>query len=241
MQPLPVSVVLVGTTHSGNIGATARIMANMGLANLKLVNPEAVIDEEARARASGADHVHDAARSYSSIAEAVADAVYVVGTTARRRESAWRVHDPAAAASLLSEAARGGEAAVVFGRESSGLSNSELDACDALVSIPVDPQFPSLNLAAAVTVIAYELRRRAIAPQATAACGSGELPATVGEREFLFSHLGEVLHRLEFVKGAGSEKLLRKIRHLYMKAQPTSEEVAIIRGVLSAIEFKLKK
>lgn len=241
MQPLPVSVVLVGTTHSGNIGATARIMANMGLERLKLVTPEAAIDEEARARASGADHVLDAARSYSSIAEAVADAVYVLGTTARRRESTWRVHDPAAAASLLAEAAGGGEVAIVFGRESSGLSNAELDVCDALVSIPVDPGFPSLNLAAAVTVMAYELRRLVVAEEATAASGTEEPPATVGEREFLFAHLDEVLHRLEFIKGPGSEKLLRKIRHLYMKAQPTSEEVAIIRGVLSAIDFKLKK
>lgn len=241
MQPLPVSVVLVGTTHSGNIGATARIMANMGLEKLKLVAPEAAIDAEARARASGADHVLDAARSYSSIAEAVADAVYVLGTTARRRESAWRVHDPAAAASLLAGAAGGGEVAIVFGRESSGLSNTELDVCDALVSIPVDPGFPSLNLAAAVTVMAYELRRLVIAEEATAASGTEEPPATVGEREFLFAHLDEVLHRLEFIKGPGSEKLLRKIRHLYMKAQPTSEEVAIIRGVLSAIDFKLKK
>ncbi len=239
-----ISVVLVSTTHSGNIGATARVMANMGLSRLSLVTPRAAIDEEARTRASGADHILDSARVFDSLPEALSDAVYVVGTSARQRMSRWRVFDPQGAADTIAGATISGEpAALVFGRESSGLSNAELDCCNALVSIPVDSAFPSLNLAAAVTVMAYALRCRAMeAKEPNEAAGARvEIPATAGEREHLFAHLVETLDDVGFLRSHGREKLMRKIRYLYSKAQPSSEEVAIARGILAAIRQKIRK
>lgn len=237
------TIVLVGTTHSGNIGAVARVMANMGLSRLRLVQPSAAIDAETRARASGADHVLDRATVYDSLRDAISDAVLVVGTTSRRREARRRVFDPAsAAAALLRESGSSGRpVAVVFGRESSGLSNAELDFCHGLVSIPVDAAFPSLNLAAAATVVCYELRRHALEPGQSRASADEEDPATAGENEHFFDHLATVLGDLGFTRGSGSEKLMRKIRHLYHRAGPSSEEVSILRGILSAIEQSYRK
>ena len=239
-----ISIVLVATTHSGNIGAVARAMANMGLSRLALVNPKAAIDEEARARASGADHVLDGATFHDSLSDAVADAVLVVGTSSRRRVARWRELDPAGAAAEIAEAvAPGYSAALVFGRESSGLSNAELDCCDALVSIPVSPSFPSLNLAAAVTVLGYELRKRHLAhqPLSSAPAAATSAPATAGEREHFFDHLVEVLGEVGFLRAHGKEKLMRKIRHLYMKTKPDSEELAILRGILTTVQQKIRK
>lgn len=239
-----ISIVLVSTTHSGNIGAVARAMANMGLSRLALVTPRASIDEEARARASGADHVLDGATVHASLADAVADAVFVVGTSARQRMSRWREFDPPQAADAIAGATMPGHsAAVVFGRESSGLSNAELDRCDALVSIPVDPAFPSLNLAAAVTVLGYELRKRHLvdAPAPTDAHEDHARPATAAERERFFEHLVEVLGDAGFLRDHGQEKLMRKIRYLYTRAEPDSEEVAILRGILTMVQRKIRK
>lgn len=239
-----ITVVLVGTTHAGNIGATARAMANMGLSQLRLVAPRATVDDQARARAAGADAILDGITVHGDLAAALADHVFVVGTSARRRESRRILLEPVAAASLLQDHVDAGQrVAVVFGRESNGLSNAELDLCDALVSIPVNEAFPSLNLAAAVTVIGYEIRRRYLqaVDGTTPVEAATEIPASVGEREHFFAHLLDVLTRLQFVKAHGAEKLMRKIRHLYMKAQPGSEELAILRGILSAVEESLDK
>jgi TrmH family RNA methyltransferase len=243
MSAESVSIVLVGTTHSGNIGATARAMANMGLSRLRLVCPRAEIDDEARARASGADALLDSASVHDSLAEAVSDAVFVLGTSARRRESPWRVMGPNEAAGALREASgpEGRSVAVVFGRESSGLSNRELDVCDGLVSIPVAESFPSINLAAAVALIAYEVRTVWATGEETARPNENQFAATVSEREYFFSHLEQVLEQVDFSRATGREKLMRKIRHLYMKAQPNSEELAILRGILTNIESKLRK
>jgi tRNA (cytidine32/uridine32-2'-O)-methyltransferase len=238
MKQGELSIVLVGTTHAGNIGAVARVMANMGMTRLRLVQPRAAIDAEAHARASGADFVLAAATIHDSLSEAVADAVHVVGTSARRREARWRILEPVdAAREVLDYIGPAGErVALVFGRESSGLTNAELDVCDALVTIPVDPAFPSLNLAAAVTVLAYEIRKQQLDREAASPVTLREIPATQKERQHLFAHLDSVLHRLDFAKSGKTTKLMRKIRYLCNKANPTSEEVAILRGILSSVE-----
>lgn len=235
------SIVLVGTTHAGNIGAVARAMANMGIGRLRLVQPRAGIDEQAHARASGADFVLQAASVHTSLQEALEDSVFVVGASARPREARWRILEPSAAAGELHAVigSTGRPAALVFGRESSGLTNAELDLCDAVVTIPVDPEFPSLNLAAAVTVLAYEVRKQVLAQNPVLPGSRGEIPATLGEKQYLFAHLDRVLCRLEFSKSGNSIKLMRKIRYLCRKAEPTSEEIAILRGILTSMEEQM--
>ncbi len=239
-----IAIVLVETTHPGNIGATARVMGNMGLTDLRLVTPRRFPDPDADARASGADAILSSARVFDHLADALADCHYVVGTTARRREASWTVHAPVAAATeLLRRANEGLGVALVFGRESSGLSNAETDLCDALVTVPVNPDFPSLNLAAAVTILSYELRRLHLegASVATEVAAERAPPATVEEREMLFRHLEQTMRDLAFLKVEKPDKLMRKIRHLYLKAQPVSEEVAILRGILSSIQEQIDK
>ena len=237
-----VAIILVETTHDGNVGATARAMGNMGFSDLRLVNPRQAPGAEAYARASGADWILDKATHHASLADAVADRRLVIGTTARRRESAWQVFSPKEIASQAALVYADHAAAIVFGRESSGLSNRELDLCDSLVSIPVDQAFSSLNVASAVMVICYELRVALEAgTKPVAKTSADNLPATAAARENFFDHLQETLSALSFVKVSEPEKLMRKIRHLYMKAAPSTEEVSILRGILASITESIDK
>ena len=151
-------IVLVGTTHPGNIGAVARAMKNMGLADLALVNPRYFPDKEATARASGAEDLLENATVVDTLAEAIADCVYVAGASARSRAINWPSLDARDCAARLLDQGRKGPVAAVFGPEKSGLSNSDLDHCDTLLTIPTNPEFSSLNLAMAVQVVTYELR-----------------------------------------------------------------------------------
>ena len=155
-------IVMVGTTHSGNIGAAARAMKNMGIGQLVLVSPQASIDEEAIQRSSRADEILHNATIVSTLEEAVQDAGLVVGTSARSRHIPWPLMSPRQCATKAKEVARHGEVAIVFGRESSGLTNEELQLCHAHVHIPTDESFSSLNVSQAVQVICYELRLAAL-------------------------------------------------------------------------------
>ena len=161
---MSIRIVLVGTTHPGNIGAVARAMKNMGLSELHLVRPKYFPHEEATARASGADDVLEHARVHQTLADAVEDCVYVAGTSARTRALSWPTLAPAECAQkLLTDASRGPVAAV-FGPEKNGLCNEDMDLCDSLMTIPTDPDFSSLNLAMAVQVLSYEIRRATAEP-----------------------------------------------------------------------------
>lgn len=151
--------VLVGTTHTGNLGAAARAMKTMGLTHLELVKPRLPPDAEALARASGADDLLERAGVHEDLSGALAGCRLVIGASARLRSLPWPLLEPPAAARLLLAEATAGDVALVFGRESSGLANEELACCHYLVHIPTDPEFSSLNLAAAVQVLAYEIRR----------------------------------------------------------------------------------
>ena len=235
-----VRIVLVGTTHPGNIGATARAMANMGLGDLRLVEPRVFPSPEATARAAGADAVLENARVYKELHEAVADCTYVVGATARRRSIGWPLLAPQAAAAALFEMQARGPVALVFGREASGLANQELDHCQAHVRIPVCADFSSLNLATAVAILVYELHKTARPEQALApaAAGNGaeEPPlATVAEIDRFMVHLGEVLEKTGFL-GSARTRLLRKLRRLFTRTPLQQEEVNILRGILTSVE-----
>jgi TrmH family RNA methyltransferase len=226
------TIVLVNTSHPGNIGAVARAMKNMGLERLRLVDPKQYPSAEATARASGADDLLARARRYDSLDEAVADATLVIGSSARSRSLPIPTLDPHTCAARVMAPADSGAAAIVFGRERTGLTNEELDRCQYLVQIPSNPAYPSLNIAAAVQIIAYELRL---------AAGAGTLPAephracaTAAQLEQFYRHLEQTLVELDFLDPANPKQLMRRLRRLFGRARPDQNEVNILRGILSA-------
>ena len=178
-----IKIVLVNTTHPGNIGAAARAMKTMGLEQLALVAPRHFPSAECTARAAGADDVLARARVFSSVEEAVADCELVFGTSARTRSIAWpEVTPETAAAQVIDHAGAGSGAAVLFGRESSGLSNEELETCHAMIRIPTNAEFASLNLAQAVQIICYEIGKQRLAGETGSGDGLKSVPVRTGGR-----------------------------------------------------------
>ncbi|WP_147651666.1 RNA methyltransferase [Vulcaniibacterium gelatinicum] len=236
-----VRIVLVGTQHPGNVGAAARAMKTMGLRSLVLVAPECDPqgERDALAMAAGADDLIAAAPVHADLAAAVADCRLVLGCTARARRVQLEELTPREAAARAWDAAVHGEVALVFGRERTGLENEELQLCHAAVHIPSDPAFPSLNLAAAVQVLAYEVRLAALGlAGAPAMEGPWQRPdvAPHVELEGLFAHLAEALDAIDFHKGRDPTSVLRKLRRLYLRAQLDSREVRLLRGILADTE-----
>ncbi len=240
--PAPdVRIVLVGTQHPGNIGSAARAMKTMGLSRLVLVAPEKAPDRDTQAMAAGADDLVAAAPVFATLAEAVADCCWVLGCTARSRRIQLEPLHPRDAARRALLAAASGPVALVFGRERTGLDNDELQLCHAAVHIPSDPAFSSLNLAAAVQVLAYELRcavldtagadaQPAVAMR-TAPPGQGS--ASHAELEGFFGQLAETLEQIDFHKGRAPESAMRKLRRLYLRANLDSADIRLLRGVLA--------
>jgi TrmH family RNA methyltransferase len=232
-----IAVVLVEPSHPGNIGAAARAMKTMGLSCLRLVAPAQFPHAEASARASGATDLLAAAEVFPDLASALADTRWVAGTTARSRELSIPVREPdAAATELLAQAGTGRLAALVFGRENHGLSNDELDRCDRLIRIPTAADYSSLNLAQAVQILAYELRRTAASGVTQA---EQEPPAGGRMMDDLFGHLERVIHDVDFVNPQSPERTLRRFRRLVLRAAPSEAEVVFLRGFLSATEKRI--
>lgn len=231
--------VLVGTQHPGNIGAAARAMKTMGLARLVLVAPERALDDEAYRRSAGADDLLGEAPVFATLAEAVADCTLVLGCTARSRRVQLEELLPAEGGGrAVGKALAEGEVAIVFGRERTGLTNEELQLCHLAVHIPSDPEFSSLNLAAAVQVLAYEVRLATLAAADTPAAsesdpGFREGPASHAQMEGLFGQFGQALDEIDFHKGRSPDSAMRKLRRLFAKAEPTEQEVRLLRGILS--------
>lgn len=239
-----IRIVLVNTTHPGNIGATARAMKNMGLSDLCLVEPKFFPHEEAQARASGADDILASARVVGSIDEALSDCQLVVGTSARERHIPWPLVNPRelgaiSAQMLQSEAGAAGRIAVLFGREASGLTNEELHLCHKHVHIPTNPDFSSLNVAAAVQVISYEMRMALVEAQIADAPQWGtqwdiEL-ADNAELERMFEHLERTLIDIEFLDPDNPRQLMPRLRRLILRAVPDKVEVNVLRGILKKV------
>lgn len=232
--------VLVGTQHPGNIGAAARAMKTMGLVRMALVAPERPLDEAAYRRSAGAEEVMGDAPVFATLAEAVSDCTLVLGCTARSRRVQLEELLPAEAAGrAIERAQRGEEVALVFGRERTGLTNEELQLCHIAVHIPSDPSFSSLNLAAAVQVLAYETRLAQLsieqggAPDTAVGNGFREGPASHAQVEGLFDQLGRTLDEIDFHKGRSPDSAMRKLRRLFAKAELTEQEVRLLRGILS--------
>ena len=232
---LRLRIVLVGTQHPGNIGSAARALKTMGLARLVLVAPEKSPNAESSALAAGADDLLEGAARHDTLAEAVADCRLVLGCTARSRRVALEELLPRDAATrAVATAAGGAEVALVFGRERTGLDNEELQLCHAAVHIPANPDYSSLNLAAAVQVLAYELRLALLAGAAPAPLTEPrDPPASHAQLEGLFGQLAETLDEIDFHKGRAPESAMRKLRRLFLRADMDEREVRLLRGILS--------
>ena len=251
--------VMVGTTHTGNLGAAARAMKTMGFMRLRLVDTCAHLSAEALARSSGANDVLKEAQSFSSLQEAIADCHLVVGTSARARQLAVPLKSCGEIAFELGELAaepdRQMRVAMVFGQERSGLSNESLDLCNRLLRIPCNPEFASLNLGSAVQVVAYELAQAVGsvplgAPRpmpgkwqgTDAAAASGQsgnaddLPATSENMEHFFAHLDRVMINTGFMDPDNPRLLRRKVRKYFETNRPSANELSLFRGILSATE-----
>ncbi len=232
---MSIRIVLVGTTHPGNIGAVARAMKNMGLSDLALVNPRTFPHDDATARASGATDILDTAKVVTSLQDALTDCVYVAGASARSRTINWPSMGPRDCAERMLLESKGGKVAAVFGPEKAGLDNDDLSLCHTLLTIPANPEFSSLNLAMAVQVLTYELR---VASTLDAGPGfeSEAPPATGAEMENFYTHLEQVFRDIRFLNPDNPRFLMRRMRRLFIRARPDQNEVNILRGFLSAID-----
>lgn len=224
-----VRVILSHTTHPGNIGAAARAMKTMGLSALYLVNPRHFPDAQATAMAAGADDVLANAVVCATLDEALQGAVFVAGMSARVRDISQEVLAPREAMPLVMQQTQQA-VALLFGTEMSGLTNEELARCHLMVRIPVNPEFSSLNLAASVQLVSYELRLAA----GLGDCGAPEMnPASAEHVEGFFKQLEETLLEIEFLNGKHPTKLMHKLRRLYARARLEPEEINILRGILT--------
>lgn len=234
---MTIRIVLVGTTHPGNIGAVARAMKNMGQSELALVNPRHFPHEEATARASGASDILDNARVVSTLAEALTDCVYVAGASARSRTINWPSMGPRDCAERMIGERQHGKVAAVFGPERSGLNNDDLDLCHTLLTIPTDPGFSSLNLAMAVQILTYELRVASLLHEGPV-FETEAPPASSDEMEHFYAHLEKVMLDIGFLDPDNPRHLMRRLRRLFIRTRPDKNEVNILRGILTAVDRK---
>jgi len=243
-----IRIVLVNTSHPGNIGAAARAMKNMGLKKLVLVEPKEFPSFEAYSRAAGADDLLGEAVVTDSLNEALRGCVWVAGTSARLRTVKWQIHEPRACAGEAIQHAEDGEVAIVFGRERTGLSNEELEQCNTLVHIPTNPEYTSLNVASAVQVLSYECRMAALSagsieqPElAKRKKHKEDVPASSDMLDGMYGHLQETLHDINFFYNSSPEMVMRRLKSLFNRANTTKREVALLRGILSAAQGKKLK
>jgi tRNA/rRNA methyltransferase len=232
-------IVLVRPKIAANLGATARVMRNFGLTDLVLVAPEADPgDVKARQLSTHGEAILDRTRTVPNLDAAVADSLLVVATSARiggayRRQS---VGAPRDIAPHLLEALTRGPAALVFGPESSGLTNTEVARCQYLIHIPADPSYPALNLAQAVAICLYELRSTAL-KQTNPSVSEGSLPAPFADQDRMFAHLRTALEDIHFLYGANADSLMHALRHLIGRARPTVMEVDVLLGLARQIRW----
>ncbi len=249
-----INIVLVEPTHPGNIGSVARAMKTMGLSSLVLVNPKKFPHYEASKLAAGAESVLETARVVTTVKEAIEDCTLVLGTSVRDREVSWPTQNPHTVAKGVFahiNSTSNSCVALLFGRESSGLTNEELDLCQMQIRIDANPQYSSLNLASAVQIMAYELRMQALVKidcvdegaASNTAMMTGleqrQVLATNKQKEGYIQHLQSTLEALDFINTKPPTILMRKLTRLYNKAELTVEEIQILRGILSATEKKI--
>lgn len=238
-----IRIVLTETTHPGNIGAAARAMKTMGLSRLVLVSPKIYPSAEATARAAGADDLLANAVVYTTLQQAVSDCVMVYGTSARQRTLSTPMLGPEqAAAELLVMARQHVDVAIVFGRERTGLNNEELDICHKTIVIPSNPDFSSLNLAAAVQIISYELCKQTQVPAEYIVSEPEQAgPVSVEALDHFYTHLSTVMVQIGFLDPQKPRRLMRRLKLLFNRASLDQNEYNILRGILTAVQESLRK
>lgn len=234
-----IRVVLVGSSHPGNIGAAARAMKNMGLSSLVLVDPVEYPSERANWRAVSATDVLDSARVVSSVQEAIQDCRLVMGTSARGRRIPWPLLTPRQCAEKVMQQ-RGSQIALLFGREAHGLNNEELQQCHYHVHIPANPAYTSLNLAMAVQILTYEIYQAWLGDPDFSREWD-QLPATQTDVSYFFAHLEEVLTDIGFHDPENPRQTLTRLRRLFLRQQMDAMEVSILRGLLTQIQQQCRQ
>ncbi|TKB51539.1 tRNA (cytosine(32)/uridine(32)-2'-O)-methyltransferase TrmJ [Ferrimonas sediminicola] len=229
-----IRIILVGTSHPGNIGSAARAMKTMGLSQLMLVAPRVEPDGKSVALAAGAVDVLKNIKTVPTLEAAIADCALVIGTSARRRGLDWPQLDAREAGEKLALEGRGGPVALVFGRENHGLTNEELQLCHFHVNIPANPEYSSLNLAQAVQLLCYEVRMKHLSllarPEPEEAYPNGE------QLEGFYRHLESALSHTGFIRKNHPGQVMAKLRRLFNRARPEAQELNILRGILTSIE-----
>lgn len=227
-------MVLVEPSHPGNIGGAARALKTMGLSELVVVNPQRFPDPQAEWRAAGAQDVLEAVRVFDTVADAIADCHWVVGTSTRSRRIPWPLKSAEAVAADILAQPPETRVAVLFGRETNGLSNDELQLCHCHLQIPANPDYPSLNLAMAVQVVCYELFKQA--GSVTPAAPWDQPPATAGDLQAFMTHLEAVLVRAGFLNPSNPGQTMTRLRRLFTRAGMDEKEVQMLRGVFKELD-----
>ncbi|QLB20242.1 tRNA (cytosine(32)/uridine(32)-2'-O)-methyltransferase TrmJ [Vespertiliibacter pulmonis] len=236
-----IQIILIETSHSGNIGSTARAMKTMGLHNLRLVAPKQTVDEQAIALSAGAKDLLENLPIFADFDSAIADCQLVIGTSARHRHLQSTLIEPRQCGELSITRAKQGKVAIVFGRERVGLTNEELLKCHYHLHIPTNPEYGSLNLAMAVQLVSYELRMAWLNLQAM---HKNELDSplvdypTAESVEYFFQHTEKLYRELGFIR---NDAVMLKLRRLYQRAELETNELNLLRGMLSAVEKGLKQ
>ena len=234
-------IVLVGTTHPGNIGAAARAMKTMGLSQLYLVDPKIYPSAEATSRAAGADDVLATAVVTNSLAEALVNTQTIYATTARTRSLTWPVSTPREAAEAIMPMLNSQQVAIIFGRENSGLTNEEVGMANRIIHIPTNPEYSSLNLASAVQLLAYEVRVRMLLDNSNNPDKQEDMIEfmTHEQMEQFYSQLEATMLKTEFLRADQPGKLIQRMRRLFGRAVLQEDEYNILRGFLKSVQEKI--
>lgn len=231
-----IRIILVATSHPGNIGSTARAMKTMGLHRLYLVSPKSFPDPRAHEMSAGAyDVLLENVVVTDSLEDALTGCQLVLATSARPRDIALQGLTPAECATLVAETSDNTEIAIVFGREHAGLTNDELLQCHYHIHIPSNPDFSSLNLSQAVQIVAYELRMKLLSPMAEVETRQDSL-ATADAVEQFYTHLRDVLVDINFLKPSNPRRLFQRVRRMFNRIQLEQMEINILRGILTHVQ-----
>lgn len=231
-----IRIVLVNTSHTGNMGSAARAMKTMGLSQMVLVDPQAQPDDNAYALAAGASDLLAKARIVSTLDEAIADCGLVIGTSARSRTLSWPMLDPREAGEKLVTEGMQHPVALVFGRERTGLTNDELQKCHYHVAIPANPEYSSLNLAMAVQTLCYEVRMHWLQQEQVGETDMAVDYPSAEQLEGFYQHLEQTLLKTGFIADDHPGQVMSKLRRLFNRARPEAVELNILRGILTSVQ-----
>ncbi|MDX7758287.1 tRNA (cytosine(32)/uridine(32)-2'-O)-methyltransferase TrmJ [Aeromonas hydrophila] len=231
-----IRIVLVNTSHTGNMGSAARAMKTMGLSQMVLVDPQAQPDDNAYALAAGASDLLANARIVSTLDEAIADCGLVIGTSARSRTLSWPMLNPREAGEKLVTEGMQHPVALVFGRERTGLTNDELQKCHYHVAIPANPEYSSLNLAMAVQTLCYEVRMHWLQQEQVGETDMVVDYPSAEQLEGFYQHLEQTLLKTGFIADDHPGQVMSKLRRLFNRARPEAVELNILRGILTSVQ-----